>query len=475
MDGIQLTKPTINFIFDFKTPNGFLPLGYNKYSLPINFYSALENIYSEKYTSVVTTMNSPTKYTPHTAAYQTKLLERGKKIRTILSNELIDEEHKNTINPNDIYLLCFESFGAQVLFEYYGNILNQLDNMISPKMIDLLKKYENIKILFIDIWEGSYEHDYRLFNNINDFLNKHNINHTNKVIVSSNNVLMEELDFNKINKTPIKRIHTFNNDHYINEAGKFISQLRVENNEIIEDNYNYSIQSQLNFSEKPKKFLCYNRNTSRMHRPYFVGKLWENNLLDSGYVSLIQNDDFDEQIKKTSDEIGELDIRKNQYSFLVNNYKNFYPLSIDESDGERVAWFHNYLSRKKEYEETFFSIVAETNAEKRFLFITEKTMKPIMNLHPFFIVGNPNTLKYLKRIGFKTFSDFWDESYDSELNFPKRCDMIINEVKQLCNKPQSELIQMLKDMEEILIHNKKLLHSFWTSNRTEKLLINNIL
>jgi hypothetical protein len=40
MDGIQLNgkkplKPTINFIFDFKTPNGFLPLGYNKYSLPI--------------------------------------------------------------------------------------------------------------------------------------------------------------------------------------------------------------------------------------------------------------------------------------------------------------------------------------------------------------------------------------------------------------------------------------------------------
>ena len=474
MDGQRIEKSNINFVFDFKTPNGFLPLGYNKYSLPINFFASLENIYSSDYNSVTTSMSSPHTYRPQTAAYQQKLLERGKRIHTILSSELMDEEHNNTINENDLYVLCFESFGTQVLFEYYGDELNQLDDMISPKMVDLLKKYENIKILFIDIWEGSYEHDYRLFNNINKFLNKHQINHTNKVIVSSNNILIEELDFNKINPTEIERIRTFTNDHYINEAGKFISELRVANNEIIEDDYTYSAQSELIFSEKPKKFLMYNRNTSRMHRPYFVGRLWENNLLNDGYVSLIQNDEFEEQMQKVAGEIGELDITTEQYDFLVKNYKNFYPLSIDESDGERVAWLHNYLSRKQEYEETFFSIVGETNGEKDYVFVTEKTMKPIMNLHPFFVMGNPNTLKYLKKLGFKTFSDFWDESYDSETNFPKRCDMIITEVKRLCGKSQSELIQMLKDMEEILIHNKKLLHSFWTSNRAEKMLLKNL-
>ena len=74
-----------------------------------------------------------------------------------------------------------------------------------------------------------------MFNNINKFLNKHQINHTNKVIVSSNNVLIEELDFNKINPTETERIRTFANDHYINEAGKFISELRVANNEIMEE------------------------------------------------------------------------------------------------------------------------------------------------------------------------------------------------------------------------------------------------
>ena len=30
-----------------------------------------------------------------------------------------------------------------------------------------------------------------------------------------------------------------------------------------------------------------------------------------------------------------------------------------------------------------------------------------MNLHPFFVVGNPHTLKKLKRLGFQTFDDLF--------------------------------------------------------------------
>ena len=58
-------------------------------------------------------------------------------------------------------------------------------------------------------------------------------------------------------------------------------------------------------------------------------------------------------------------------------------------------------------------------------------MKPIMNFHPFFVVGNPFTLKRLKELGFKTFSDVWDESYDNELDMKIRVGMIVEEVKKL--------------------------------------------
>jgi hypothetical protein len=471
MDGTYLKK-NIHFVHEFKTPNGVLPLGYNKYSFPYNCLMHIENEDNVKDSVYLTNMDNPTNYSPFSYSYQARLLERGKRINTIFTHEL-DE---NSINDDDLYVICFEAFANQVLFEYYATPYNNIDEMLSPKLINLIKERDNFKILFIDIWEGSYPHTYDIFNNINTFLDNHNITKDGKVYVSGNNVTLMNMDNIRINPSGNQRIKRFLNDQYINDAGKFISEIRsAKNNEIYSEEYHYSLQSKIKFEEKPKYFLMYNRNTSRLHRPYFVMKLWENGLIDKGYVSLIQNDEFDDKMKETNCSVDELNMDSDDFNKLASTYKNYYPLSIDETDGERIAWLHNFLSRKQEYENTFFTIVGETNAEADYIFLTEKTMKPIMNLHPFFIVGNPNTLKYLHALGFKTFNNFWDERYDSEPNFPKRCEMIISEIKKVCDKPQSELIEMLRDMEEILVHNKKLLHSFYTSNRTEKILIENLI
>jgi hypothetical protein len=472
MDELELVNTNINFVFEFKTPNGYLPLGYNKYSLPINIFHNTENIYTTDYTIITNSMNNPSEYSARNASYPIALLERGKHIHRVLLKDLNEE----TINPNEIYVLCFESFSTEILFQYYADSLNRIDNMISPKLLNLVKTKENFKILFVDIWEGSYPHDYLIFDNINNFLNTHNISQKNKVFVSSCNVLIENMDDSKINPTAIQRIKTFTNGNYIYEAGNYISQLRAsESNEIVENDYEYSIQDKIIYNPKPKKFLMYNRNTSRLHRPWFVKQLYDNNLLKSGYVSLIQNDEFEERLNKDITKIHELDLTKSDMDGLVNSYKSFYPLNIDETDGERIAWLHNYLSRRKEYEETYFTIVGETNAEAQYLFITEKTLKPIMNLHPFFIVGNPYTIKYLKKLGFNTFSDFWDESYDEQPNFKLRCEMIVTEVKKLCEKSDTEMLELLKNMEDILHHNKKLLHSFYTKNKREQIFRENII
>ena len=150
----------------------------------------------------------------------------------------------------------------------------------------------------------------------------------------------------------------------------------------------------------------------------------------------------------------------------------WYPLIIDNGNEEEVAWYHNFLSRKDEYEKTYFSIVSETNAESNYLFITEKTLKPIMNLHPFFINGNPGIIAHLKKLGFQTFDKWWDESYDSEQDFKKRTDMVMEQVKLVCNKSKSEMIDMVKEMQPILQYNKSLLKQKFLSKKFEKILLN---
>lgn len=45
-------------------------------------------------------------------------------------------------------------------------------------------------------------------------------------------------------------------------------------------------------------------------------------------------------------------------------------------------------------------------------FITEKTYKPIYMQHPFMVYGHSNTLTRLRELGFVTFDNLFDESYD---------------------------------------------------------------
>ena len=91
-----------------------------------------------------------------------------------------------------------------------------------------------------------------------------------------------------------------------------------------------------------------------------------------------------------------------------------------------------------------------------------------MNLHPFLVLGNPKTLEVLKSYGFITFNKWWDESYDDEFDFKKRADMVFNIVKDLCSKSKEEMNTMVKEMETILIHNKRTLHKLCTSKTFQK-------
>ena len=68
------------------------------------------------------------------------------------------------------------------------------------------------------------------------------------------------------------------------------------------------------------------------------------------------------------------------------------------------------------YKNTYISLVTETFFYEDDYIVTEKVYKPMSHFHPFIILGSPYTLKYLRSMGFKTFGDFLDESYDEDLD-----------------------------------------------------------
>jgi hypothetical protein len=60
-------------------------------------------------------------------------------------------------------------------------------------------------------------------------------------------------------------------------------------------------------------------------------------------------------------------------------------------------------------------------------------------------------------MGYKTFSNYWNEDYDNETDPLKKVDMLTDVIKQLNDKPIEELHEMYWDMMPILKHNQSLL------------------
>jgi hypothetical protein len=473
MDNFNLNNiPNTNFVFDFKTPDGYLPFGYTKHTFALNILNKLKSKH-EPFTGYYPAIHTPYDYQLNrTAAFSTHIVEYTPHTKFVLTNEI-----RKNISKTELYVVVLEALNVNNLFEYYSNNNLKLNELFSPELLNLIKNNKNFKILFMDIREGSYSHNIDFLVKINNFLNENNIEDRNKVIVSTNNNFIDKLNQDLIFKTFKNRISLHPNNYYLLTAGRFISELRVKNNSIVENDYEFSIQQDLNFNNKEKYFLMYNRNSERIHRAYFVNELYKLNLLDKGYVSFFENPHLESFLEHTH-EYHPLKLKREDLIDIKNNYKNYYPLIIDEINSEKVADFHNFLSRKDEYEKSYFTIISETNAESEYNFITEKTIKPIMNLHPFLVLGNPKTLQVLKSFGFITFDRWWDESYDTELDFKKRANLVLSIVNELCSKSKEEMNTLVSEMKNVLIHNKNLLHKLSTSKEFEKqifkILIKNI-
>lgn len=82
------------------------------------------------------------------------------------------------------------------------------------------------------------------------------------------------------------------------------------------------------------------------------------------------------------------------------------------------------------YNKTQFSVVVETS-QSDYIAITEKSYKPMAFYHPFVIVGVAGVLGEIKKNGFETFENLFDESYDRIECFDQRLDAIIQNIKNV--------------------------------------------
>ena len=110
------------------------------------------------------------------------------------------------------------------------------------------------------------------------------------------------------------------------------------------------------------------------------------------------------------------------------------------------------------YNQTWYSIVAETTAENSYNQYTEKVAKPIVARRPFVAFAGQHYLKNLKKLGFRTFDSVFDESYDSISDFGQRMESAWQQVEFLCAQDPALIYSQVQ---EILDHNQQ---HFLTTN-----------
>lgn len=206
---------------------------------------------------------------------------------------------------------------------------------------------------------------------------------------------------------------------------------------------------------REKDFLCFNRRY-RDHRLLFGLLLHKYELLDHSYFSLAKY-----QPENTADFRSTADaINKQQHNNILeitseSIYKFDYklPLVLDTSDFNRLHPTAMTDTITNLYNKSLVHIISETNFYTNIIHQTEKTIKPIANMQPFIMLGSPNSLKSIKDMGFKTFSDFWDESYDLELDHTRRLLKIVELCKTISQWTPERKIEFTHQVKDIVEYN----------------------
>lgn len=112
------------------------------------------------------------------------------------------------------------------------------------------------------------------------------------------------------------------------------------------------------------------------------------------------------------------------------------------------------------FNDTAYSIVAETDHDNTLSFYSEKTAKAFIARRLFVAFSGYKFLKNLHDLGFQTFGSVIDESYDLIKNDRDRYTAAFEQVKKLCQIPQNEILDQIRP---VLEHNHQLImQTDWT-------------
>lgn len=449
----------VNFLYEFKGPNGYVPIGFDYKQLGVIFDVLNQKEWDGSIYSNRCGYSGHFKLLDESASAFDFLNMEREYVENKCVHELTEDDTENATN-----VFVIDSMHNETIIDFVKN--TNFSNILSQKSKNLFKK-NNFKILIIDNKEGAYNHDYEFFNGFKRLYDSLKIDNDNQVFyITNSSDILEKYRTYLFHTKQESFMKVKNIEFLIYDAGEpivsyFETTEGKSENVIYEQDVEYSLPLPQEIGQfRQKHFLSLNRNTGRLHRPKLVLEMIKQGVFDKGLVSLLQSDVFDEWAERPGNE---------EYKTLI---KDKYPFVVDYENERFVSGMHNFFTHKDMWMKTYFSVVSETSSSDKWIFITEKTVRPIIYYHPFIVWGNPGTLEVFQKYGFETFPEFFDESYDMIYNEELRLKSIMKSVKRLCDMPLLELHELYKSIIPKLIHNRDILTKLYYEQTRNKTIIN---
>ena len=332
------------------------------------------------------------------------------------------------------------------LFQKYGTM--ELDALLVESINNGYGK-----LVFIQPTEGFFGQQLNNFIWIDKLCEKYKFEKNSVITITSNMIAGDrynELVTNNIisDSFVVYPYSYFGNSIWFHHGQKLNTYTKHSMQEV----FNSCLQLNKNV-KKIRHFLNFNR-VPKLHRIALFGEFKSNEKLKNTSITTLGRVDNNNPLEYYNLMHSFIDNdythSKDRILSFYRNYNSTKHSIYDESDLEnnKASVFN-----KVAHTESFLNIVSESLIDNTSVFFSEKIYKPIFAAQPFIIFGNPNSIKMLQKMGFKTFSKWWDESYDEELNSSKRLEKIVNILEEISNWSFDKCFDVIQEMEEILVHN----------------------
>tara|TARA_B100000073_G_scaffold98492_1_gene78303 strand:+ start:186 stop:1436 length:1251 start_codon:yes stop_codon:yes gene_type:complete len=207
--------------------------------------------------------------------------------------------------------------------------------------------------------------------------------------------------------------------------------------------------------EKKNDYISLNRIV-RSHRMALYSELDRLQILDKGafsFVGVSYLDKYPGDVVK-ADKEDYVEINKLLSGAQLDHFEKF------EMKKRTVDVAHFFLNDPIDlYNTAYINLVTETHFMENSGFLTEKIFKSFIHYKPFLLMGEHGSLARLRDMGYHTFPELFDESYDNILNPAERFNAVMNQLRNWCMKSKDQKDELIDSVENKVIYNNNLFFS----------------